>query len=381
MHKLSANQLQYIKLAREFTEREMGQTSAISKVSAKVLLEKLRALGLINIRIPEQYGGLGLKTIDACIIAEEFAAGDSGIAASIEASELASTILFCFASASQKDHLLKNLAETNNFAGLALACETKVEALTLQAVQSQDDFVLDGKSHAVINAHIADWIVVVAQFAHPENSRPDRAANNWGAFIIPIGATTSLPGIRIANSNNYLGKEAADIALVEFNNVTVAKTNRLQVTDNLKALWQAISYQNYPIIAAGCVGVARSAMHHAISYAKQRWAFGQPIANHQAVSFLLADMAKDIEAARLLTWQAARAADQGATDPILSNSCKAFAQEMVIKVTTEAVQILGAYGYCREYPTEKLMRDAALSQLLCGNSEELKGELGKTLLS
>ena len=118
---------------------------------------------------------------------------------------------------------MKNLAETNNFAGLALACETKVEALTLQAVQSQDDFVLDGKSHAVINAHIADWIIVVAQFAHPENSRPDRAANNWGAFIIPIGATTSLPGIRIANSNNYLGKEAADIALVEFNNVTVAK--------------------------------------------------------------------------------------------------------------------------------------------------------------
>ena len=96
MHKLSANQLQYIKLAREFTEREMGQTSAISKVSAKVLLEKLRALGLINIRIPEQYGGLGLKTIDACIIAEEFAAGDSGIAASIEASELASTDFILF---------------------------------------------------------------------------------------------------------------------------------------------------------------------------------------------------------------------------------------------------------------------------------------------
>jgi acyl-CoA dehydrogenase len=378
---LDSNQLQYRKLAREFAEREILpslKTSDGSNTVSNALLEKVRALGLINVRIPEEYGGLGLKTIDACIIAEEFAAADSSIATSIEASELASSILLCLATAKQKHCFLNELASTTGFAGLALDCPDDPTALTLQVVSHQEEYVLNGRCNAVINARIADLVFVLARFSHLETPSLEEASGNWAAFIIP---TKKLPGIKVLDSNRPLGNGSLDIAVVEFDNVKVPRENRLQFTDSLKALWQAVSYGNFPIIASGCIGIARSAMLHAIGYAKERIAFGQPIAKHQAVSFILADMSKDIEAARQMTWQAALAADLGKEDTILANSCKAFAQEMVMKVTTEAVQVLGAYGYCREYPTERLMRDAAFYQLVCGNSRQLQGNIGKGLLS
>jgi len=384
VHSLSSDQLQYRKLAREFVEREILPAVASShtnNIEPKALLEKLRALGLVNVRIPENFAGLGLKTIDACLIAEELAFGENSLASSFEASELASTALLNFASHEQNNRFLRTLASTTDFAGLCMPCENDCLELTLQAVQSHEDFILNGQCNAVINGRAANWIFVVARVSQAQQSSSREAKSSWAAFIVDLSATTASPGIKIGSSHKFLGKDGADIASVEFDNVAINKINQLSVPVSLKTFWQELSYQNFPIIASGCVGVARSAMYHAIRYAKERVAFGQPIASYQAVSFLLADMAKDIEAARQLAWRAALAADQGAKDPVLANSCKGFAQEMVMKVTTNAVQILGAYGYCREYHTERLMRDAALYQLLCGNSHDLKSEIGQILLS
>ena len=141
-----------------------------------------------------------------------------------------------------------------------------------------------------------------------------------------------------------------------------------------------VSCHNAPVIAAGCIGVARAALAHAIAYAKERRAFGKPIAEHQGVAFMIADMARIIEAGRLMVWKAAGACDSGSKNPALAEAAKAYAKEAVMSVTTDAVQIFGGYGYSREYPVEKLMRDAKVYQLFSGTDETTKGKLGRALL-
>jgi alkylation response protein AidB-like acyl-CoA dehydrogenase len=375
MNGLNSIQLEIQKLARQFVQREMRVSPSSS---AKLLLEKLGALGLINVRIPEKYGGSGLKTIDACIITEELASADSGLGASILASELACSILLCSIETPQKENLLLSLAKTSSLAALSLDTQQVHTIATLQAVQLQDEFVLNGRCLVVMNAHLADWLIVIARLSgEVENTKI--SADGWISILVPLSSTENQPDITIIDSTSVLGRDAKYFASVNLNNVKVAKSNLLIFSGSIKSMWQKISFQAFPIIASACIGLAKSSLNHAIAYSKERLAFGQPIANHQAISFMLADIAKDIEAARQMTWQAALSADCGYEDIILANSCKAFAQEISLKATTEAVQILGAYGYCREYQTEKLMRDAAQLQILCGDNHQLKSTIGKSL--
>ncbi len=192
---------------------------------------------------------------------------------------------------------------------------------------------------------------------------------------------SDVPGVEILPTKSLLGKRAADIASIHCHEVKLASQYSLSVPGSMSAFENKLAMHNFPIIAAGCIGIGQAALNKAVAYAKERSTFGKPIAQHQAVSFMLADMARMIEVAKILTFKAALACDRNLDEPALYFSAKAYAQDMVMSVTTDAVQILGAYGYTKEYAVEKLMRDAKMAQLFYGSSEAIKVKVGEALLA
>jgi acyl-CoA dehydrogenase len=380
---LTAEQLDYQRLAREFARAEMAPNAGKFDKGDQIpmeILKQLASLGLVNLGIPQEFGGLGLTTFEACIVAEELSWGCSGIASASEASELALTPLLMFGSQEQKHNFLAPLAAKSGFAGLAFD-DFQHQEKSLLAVPHAQGYRLSGTAIHVLNAHIADWLFLQAQIvdASKQMNKTDKTGKRWGAFIVP----NNLPGFKVLERRTLLGRRAADLAVIECQDVNLPSNLQLKLPDsmNTQTFAQACARRNFPIIGSGCTGVARSALEHAISYAKERKAFGKPIAQHQGLAFMLADMAREVESSRLLALKAAIACDRGVDHPLLTLSCKAFTSDAVAKVTTDAVQIFGGYGYTREYPVEKLMRDAKVYQLVAMSSETVKTELGKAILA
>ena len=389
---LTAAQLEYQKLAREFSEKQIAPAALACEDNAEqrlLIIKQINSLGLTNVGIPEAFGGLDLSTLDACIIAEELAYGCCGISSASEASELAITPLLLFGSVQQKENFLRPLAQKPGFAGLALDHSTISGALhasvgecnaPLQAVPCADGFTLTGTMEMAVNAHISEWLFVKVPIYEGKPSGKQQAdTHQWEAFILP----TNLSGLKIIPRNTLLGRRACDLASIECDAVQISNELRLDTAGHLvnRADWElALSIRNFPIVAAGCVGVARRALELAISYAKQREAFGKPIGHHQGVAFMLADMAREVEAARLMTLKAAVACVGGYENSTFALSSKAYAQDIAVKTTIEAVQILGGYGYTKEYLVEKLMRDAKVYELFYGTSEPIKAFLGSAAL-
>jgi len=311
-------------------------------------------------------------------LAEELAAGCSGIASACEASELATTAVRVLGSKDKCRDLLVQLTQKLGFAGLALP-NSHTETATLKAVQSPEGFIINGVIDLALNAQIADWLVLEAEIV-PENENnlsQEKLAGKWAAFCLP----TKYPGVAICKRRALLGRKAADISQVELCDVKITDEFRLTNQDDRLPLDVLLAHHNNPIIAAGCVGVARAALDSAVKYAKVRRTFGKAIAEHQAIAFMVADMARAVEAARVLTLNAAKAADSGFKCLELTLACKPFAQEIVMQVTENAVQIFGGYGYTKDFGVEKLMRDAKVCQLFYGTSLANKIELGRRLLA
>jgi acyl-CoA dehydrogenase len=352
-------------LAHDFAAREIRPKAAEydeHQTHPAEVVAKAHEVGLMNPHIPEELGGPGLGGMEGALIGEELCWGCSGIGTSIVANSLGALPVLLAGTEEQKREWLAPLLEEPILCSFALTepgAGSDVSGIQTTAVRHGDDYVVNGSKMFITNAGQADWFTVFAS--------TDKAAGHRGltAFVVPRNAD----GVTIEKHLDKMGQRATDTSALAFQDVQVPAGNRLgEEGEGFKIAMQTLD-NTRPGTAAGAVGVARAAFEHAVAYSKERVQFGQPIAMNQGVNFLVADMATEIEAARLLVWQAAWLLDQGKRATLESSYAKRFAADTAMKVTTDAVQIFGGYGYMKEYPVEKLMRDAKLFQIYEGTSQ------------
>ena len=326
------------------------------------VIAKAHDLGLMNLHVPEEYGGPALSAFDGMLIGEELYRGCSGIGTSLTANGLGAGPVILFGSDEQKAQWLPPLIESPILCSFGLSepgAGSDVASLKTIAVREGDEYVLNGSKTFITNAGYAAWTVVFA--------KTDAKAGSKGmsAFVVPMDA----PGVTIEQHLDKMGQRATDTSAFALQDVRVPAENRLgDEGDGFKIAMATLDFTR-PGTAIGAVGVAQAAYEHSVEYAKSRVTFDMPIAMHQGVNFMIADMATEIEAARLLTWQAAWMLDQGERATLYSSFAKRFSADTAMKVTTDAVQVFGGYGYMKEYPVEKLMRDAKLFQIYEGTSQ------------
>jgi acyl-CoA dehydrogenase len=352
-------------LAHEFAEKEIRSRAAEydeHSTHPADVLAKAHELGLMNPHLPEELGGIGLGAFEAILIGEELAWGCAGIAVSIVANQLGSAPVLLAGTDEQKQEWLPPLVEDPLLCSFALTepnAGSDVSGIQTTAVRRGDDYVINGSKMFITNAGHAAWMVV---FASTDKSKGQRGLS---AFVVP----SDTDGVTIEKHLDKMGQRATDTSAVAFCDVKIPVGNRLgEEGEGFKIAMRTLDHTR-PGTAAGAVGVARAAYELAVDYSRERIQFGQPIAMNQGVNFIIADMAAEIEAARLLTWQAAWLLDRGERATLQSSYAKRFASDTAMKVTTDAVQIFGGYGYMREYPVEKLMRDAKLFQIYEGTSQ------------
>jgi acyl-CoA dehydrogenase len=362
---LSEEQQQLRALAREFAANEIAPKAAHHDATGefpRAICQKAWELGLMNTHIPEAYGGAGLGVLDGCLIAEETASGCTGIGTAMEANTLAEGPIIVGGSEEQKKRIL--LPMTKEFR-LAAYCVTEpqagsdVQGIKTTARKVGDDYVLKGSKMWITNGSVADWYFVVAY------TDPSQKHRGMSAFHVPRDAA----GIEVGKKEQNLGQRASDTRAITFNDVKVPKADLIGEEGKGWLLAMAAFDHSRPIVSAAAVGLARSAMEHAIRYSKERTTFGVPIQKHQAIAFMIADMAMKIDAARFLVWHSAWRIDRGERNTKEAAMAKAFAADAAMEIAINAVQVFGGYGFSREYPVEKLMRDAKVFQIYEGTSQ------------
>ena len=365
-YELTEEQQLYQKTANEFARDVIRPASPHHDETGEYpweVLQKSFELGLMNTMIPESCGGLELGCLEACIIAEETAWGCSGIGTAIEANGLAQAPLILHATEEQKKQFLGPMTEELQ---LAAYCVTEpgagsdVQGVKTTAKKVGDKYVLNGQKMWITNASVATWYFVLAY------TDKDAGYKGLTGFIVP----KDTPGIEVGRKEKNLGQRASDTRGVTFTDVEVPAANILGGAEGT-GWFQAMGAfdKSRPFVASASVGVARAAYEHARQYSLERKTFGKPIAMHQAISFMLADMATDIEAARHLVRQSAWLHDAGKRNTKQAAMAKRFAADMCNRVVTDALQIHGGYGYNTEYPMEKLFRDAKIFQIYEGTSQ------------
>ncbi len=360
---LSAEQRMLRDLAHDFAENEIKPVAAHYDETAEYpwpIIKKAQEFGLFSVNIPEEYGGPGMSLLEEVILTEELAWGCSGIETALMLNSLAALPIKIAGNEEQKKKYLTRMAEGT----MAAYCVTEpgagsdVAGIKLSAERKGDRYVLNGTKIWITNGPVADIFVVFAR-----TNKEDRYGG-LSAFIVERewGVTTGqhLP---------KMGQRAAWASEVFFEDVEVPVENRLGPEGAGFLIAMKVFDSSRPAVSAAAVGVARRAFEEAKEYAKTRIAFGKPIIAKQAIGFKLADMAIQIEAGRLLAYKAAWMLDNGQRNTTLAAYAKAFCADMAMKTTTEAVQVFGGYGYSREYPVEKLMRDAKIFQIYEGTSE------------
>ena len=296
------------------------------------------------------------------LVGEELNWGCSGIGTSIGANGLGSGPVIIAGSEEQQAKWLPPLLEEPILCSFGLSepeAGSDVANLKTTAERRGDEYVLNGSKTFISNAGHASWTVVFAK------TDPAKGHKGMSAFIVPMDT----PGVQMEKHLDKMGQRSTDTSAFALTDVVVPAENRIgEEGEGFKIAMQTLDFTR-PGTAAGAVGVAQAAYEHAVEYAKQRVTFDVPIAMHQGVSFMIADMATEIAAARLLVWQAAWLHDQGERATLESSFAKRFSADTAMKVTTDAVQVFGGYGYMKEYPVEKLMRDAKLFQIYEGTSQ------------
>jgi acyl-CoA dehydrogenase len=362
---LSDEQKQLQELARKFAKEEIIPKAAHYDETGKYpvdIAKKAWELGLMNTHIPAEYGGLGLGVLEGCIITEELAYGCTGIATAMEANTLAAAPLMVAGNEEQKKEFLGRLTAEPKFAAYCVTepgAGSDVAGIRTTAKKDGGDYVINGSKMWITNASVADWYFVLAY------TDPSAKHKGMSGFVVPANTK----GITVGKKEMNMGQRASDTRGITFEDVRVPEKWRLgKEGEGFKIAMGAFDHTRPPV-AAGAVGLAQRAMDEAIQYATQRKTFGQPIASYQAVSFMIADMAKDIEAARALVYKAAWTIDQGQRNTKFAAMAKAFAGDTAMRVATDAVQVFGGYGYSEEYPVEKLMRDAKIYQIYEGTSQ------------
>jgi acyl-CoA dehydrogenase len=325
------------------------------------IIEKAWEVGLMNSHIPEEYGGAGAGFLDGCLIEEELSWGCSGIQTTLGCNGLATTPVLLGASEEVKREYLGRLTEAPLLASFCLTepdAGSDVSGMRTTAVRKGDKYVINGSKCFITNGGYANWYTVYA--------KTDKDAGHRGisAFVVPRDA-----GVVVDKKEDKLGQRASNTATISFDDVEVPAENLLGEENKGFKLAMMTLDRTRPGVAAMAVGIARAAFEFAVNYSRERVQFGVPIAMHQAIQFMIADMATDIEAARLLTWKSAVMLDQGERNTLISSHAKRFAADAAMKVATDAVQAYGGYGFIKDYPVEKLFRDAKIMQLYEGTSQ------------
>ena len=325
------------------------------------VIEKAWEVGLMNTHTPEEYGGPGLDYLSGCLIEEELGWGCSGIGTSLMCNGLASAPVALGGSDEVKKEYLGMLTEEPKLASFCLTepdAGSDVSGMKTTATKKGDKWVINGSKCFITNGQYADWYTVYA--------KTDKEAGHRGisAFVVPRDA-----GVVVDKKEDKLGQRASDTAMISFNDVEIPADHLIGEENKGFKLAMMTLDRTRPGVAAMATGIARAAMEFAIDYSKERVQFGVPIAMHQAIQFMIADMATDVEASRLLTWKSATMLDQGQRNTLLSSHAKRFAADAAMKVATDAVQVYGGYGFIKEYPVEKLMRDAKIMQLYEGTAQ------------
>jgi acyl-CoA dehydrogenase len=337
------------------------------------IMEKAHQEGFFTPLVPKKYGGQGLGVLDNCIIAEELAAGCMGMYVSIFVSTLALYPIVKFGTEDQRERFLKPFCSKFSIASYCLsevAVGSDPASMRTTAKLDGDYYLLNGAKMWITNGGYADFYLVFA------TTDPKKKHKGIISLIVP----SNLEGVSHGEPIDKMGQRASNTTPVIFKNVRVPKKNLLAGEgDGFKKAMAALDITR-PLIGVGSVGIARTALELATQYAKKRIQFGVPIAQHQAVQFMLADMAKDIEAARLLVWKAAWLADQGIRNSKEAAMAKAFAADVAMQVTTNAVQIYGGMGYTKWHPVEKLMRDAKVIQIYEGTAQIMRLIIARLLL-
>jgi acyl-CoA dehydrogenase len=351
-------------MAHDFAEKEMRPVAWEYDKDGTwpdEILTKAWELGLMNSHIPEEYGGPGAAYFDGVLIEEELGWGCSGIGTSIACNGLATAPLVLGGSEKLKREYLSRLTEEPRLASFCLTepdAGSDVSGMKTTAVRKGDKWVINGSKCFITNGGYADWYTVYAK------TDKDAGRRGISAFIVPRDA-----GVIVDKKEEKMGQRASNTATITFSDVEIPLANLIGEENKGFKLAMMTLDRTRPGVAAMAVGIARAAFEFATEYSKERVQFGVPIAMHQAIQFMIADMATEVEAARLLTWQGAVELDQGKRNTLSSSHAKRFAADTAMKVTTDAVQVYGGYGFIKEYPVEKLMRDAKIMQLYEGTSQ------------
>jgi acyl-CoA dehydrogenase len=336
------------------------------------IIDKAWEVGLMNTHIAEEYGGPGLDYLSGCLIEEEVGWGCSGIGTSLMANGLASAPVSLGGTDGVKKQYLTMLTEAPKLASFCLTepdAGSDVSGMKTTATKKGDKYVINGSKCFITNGGYADWFTVYA--------KTDKDAGHRGisAFVVPKDDT-----VTVDKKEDKLGQRASNTATITFNETEIPAENLLGEENHGFKLAMMTLDRTRPGVAAMAVGIARAAFEFASDYSKERVQFGVPIAMHQAVAFMIADMATKVEASRLLVWQSASLLDQGKRNTLAASHAKRFSADSAMEVATDAVQVYGGYGFIKEYPVEKLMRDAKIMQLYEGTSQIQRLVIAKEIL-
>ena len=373
---LSDEQKALRELARDFAQNEMRPVAAQHDRSGEYpwgVIQQAHKLGLMNLSVPEAYGGGGLHEFEECLVTEELSWGCTGITSAIAANTLGVLPIVLGGSDEQKTRFLRHVtAEPIMLAFNLTEPQSGSDAANMKVTARKvgNDYVLNGVKQFITNGGVATYQTVFAM------TDASKGANGVSAFVVP----SATPGVTAGKEEDKMGQRAANTAQMVYQDALVPAANRLGSEGEGFKLAMKTLDQSRASIGALAVGLARAAMDAAIDYAKQRNAFGQPIANFQMVQALLADMAIKVETARLITWKAAWLTDNGLRASLESAIAKCYASDIAMQVTTDAVQVFGGYGYMRDFPVEKFMRDAKLIQIYEGTNQIQRVVIARQLL-
>lgn len=373
---LSEEHRSLIETVRRFTKERIIPIAAECDRDSRFPMDVFRdawELGLINPTIPAEYGGAGMGEFENTLMCEEFAYGCSGIETSILANGLALTPIKLGGTEEQKKKYFGKLLAEPIMASYATSepdAGSDVAGLKTRFTKHGDDYVLNGQKCWITNASYASFYVVFA------TSNPDLRHKGIAAFIVD----RDTPGLRVGKKEDKLGQRASDTAQIFLDEVVVPKENLLAPEGKGFKLAMETFNQTRPDIGAAATGLMRRCVDECVAYAKERKTFGTPIANHQLIQWMIAEMAIRVEATRLLYQKAAWNLDNGVRDPIVSSFAKAYGADSAMQTAVDAVQVFGGNGFVKEYPVEKLMRDAKVLQIYEGTSQIQRLVIAKQLL-
>jgi len=378
---INPDQRELLDLAEKFTADEIIPNAAHYDKTGEYpwpVLRKAHEVGLMNLHIAPEYGGMGLGTLDGCLVTEKMAYGCTGIMTAIEANGLGSMPIMIAGNEEQKKKYLTRLIEEPLMCAYGVTepgAGSDVAGIKTKAVKNADgDWVINGQKMWITNGGVANFYFVLAR-TNPDPKCP--ASKAFTGFIVDADT----PGVTPGRKEQNMGQRASDTRGITFEDVVVPKENVLIGEGAGFKVAMGAFDKTRPPVAAGAVGIAQRALDEATKYATERKAFGTPIINHQAVAFMLADMAIGVESSRLCYMKSGWQADHGMRNTYMASIAKCLAGDVANKAATDAVQIFGGNGFNTEYPVEKLMRDAKIYQIYEGTAQIQRVIIGREWMS